>query len=172
MSWKFLNIKVLLFKKCNFSSAVLLPYWSGEKRVQGSLLLTDCDHTRHFKIGSWNHMRCTGNTIIKDVLRQRCAHWKTIHILVMGDGVNSKPWEFIRNRAWMNHRADSSFVPSQWETALLCNNISHWLGASLESALNNRIWWLCLVPISTTRSARYLGLYKENTFYEQWHQIP
>ena len=31
-------------------------------------------------------------------------------------------------------RADSRFAPSQWETALLCNDISHWLGASLESA--------------------------------------
>ena len=33
------------------------------------------------------------------------------------------------------HRADSRFAPSQWETALLCNAVSHWLGASLESAL-------------------------------------
>ena len=33
------------------------------------------------------------------------------------------------------NRADSRFAPSQWETALLCNNVSHWLGASLESAL-------------------------------------
>ena len=32
-------------------------------------------------------------------------------------------------------RADSQFVPSQWETVLLCNGVSHWLGASLESAL-------------------------------------
>ena len=32
-------------------------------------------------------------------------------------------------------RADSRFVPSQWETALLCNGVSHWLGASLEPAL-------------------------------------
>ena len=24
-------------------------------------------------------------------------------------------------------RADSSFAPSQWETALLCNDVSHWL---------------------------------------------
>ena len=31
--------------------------------------------------------------------------------------------------------ADSRFAPSQWEMALLCNDISHWLGASLESAL-------------------------------------
>ena len=33
------------------------------------------------------------------------------------------------------HRADSRFAPSQWETMLLCNDVSHWLGASLESSL-------------------------------------
>ena len=32
-------------------------------------------------------------------------------------------------------RADSRIALSQWETALLCNGVSHWLGASLESAL-------------------------------------
>ena len=32
-------------------------------------------------------------------------------------------------------RGDFRFVSSQWETALLSNAISHWLGASLESAL-------------------------------------
>ena len=31
--------------------------------------------------------------------------------------------------------ADSRFVPRQWETALHCNDFSHWLAASLESAL-------------------------------------
>ena len=31
-------------------------------------------------------------------------------------------------------RADSRFAPSQWETALLCNVVSHWLDTSLESA--------------------------------------
>ena len=33
------------------------------------------------------------------------------------------------------HRAVSRFVSIQWETALLCNDVSHWLGASPESAL-------------------------------------
>ena len=33
------------------------------------------------------------------------------------------------------NRADSRFAPSQWEMALLCNDVSHWLGTSLESAL-------------------------------------
>ena len=32
-------------------------------------------------------------------------------------------------------RADSRLAPSQWETVLLCNAVSHWLGANLESAL-------------------------------------
>ena len=32
-------------------------------------------------------------------------------------------------------RADSRFAPSQWNNALICNDVSHWLGASLESAL-------------------------------------
>ena len=32
-------------------------------------------------------------------------------------------------------RADSRFAPSQWETSLHCNDVSHWLGASLESVL-------------------------------------
>ena len=39
---------------------------------------------------------------------------------------------WIRGRD--KRRADSRFVPSQWETALHCNDVSHWLGASLESA--------------------------------------
>ena len=36
-------------------------------------------------------------------------------------------------------RADFRFAPSQWEMVLLCNDFSHWLGASLESAL--RLAW-------------------------------
>ena len=45
----------------------------------------------------------------------------------------------------------------------------------------NKIWWLCLVPTSTTRFAsdvgyriakNLVGLYKEDNFHEQWHLIP
>ena len=32
-------------------------------------------------------------------------------------------------------RADSRFAPSQWETSLQSNAVSHWLGVNLESAL-------------------------------------
>ena len=52
------------------------------------------------------------------------------------------------------HRADSRFSPNQWEEALLCNNISHWLGASLESALDQHKqlrlqsrWRCCLIRV-------------------------
>ena len=41
----------------------------------------------------------------------------------------------ISTSIYMYIRADSRFAPSQWETALLCNGVSHWLGASLKSAL-------------------------------------
>ena len=36
-----------------------------------------------------------------------------------------------------NSRADSRLAASQWETPLLCNDFSHWLGASLVSAQNS-----------------------------------
>ena len=34
-----------------------------------------------------------------------------------------------------NYTADSRLTSSQWETALLCNDVSYWLGTSLESVL-------------------------------------
>ena len=43
-------------------------------------------------------------------------------------------YDWIRLPRYM-FRADASFVPSQWETVLLCNDVSHWLGANLESIL-------------------------------------
>ena len=46
-------------------------------------------------------------------------------------------------------RADSRFVPSQWEMALQSNAISHWLGTNLESAL--RIILLCFYGYSATK---------------------
>ena len=38
-------------------------------------------------------------------------------------------WRFDINSAY------SRFVPNQWETALLCNDVSHWLGTNLETTL-------------------------------------
>ena len=44
-------------------------------------------------------------------------------------------WKVQPFQRWICCRADSRFAPSQWETSLLCNAVSHWLGANLESAL-------------------------------------
>ena len=44
-----------------------------------------------------------------------------------------------------HHMADATFAPSQWETALLCNNASHWLGTSLHSALHH-IKYMAFLP--------------------------
>ena len=41
-------------------------------------------------------------------------------------------------------RADSRFAPSQWETSLQSNAVSHWLGADPESALY-MIYWIWTV---------------------------
>ena len=47
--------------------------------------------------------------------------------------------------------ADSRSAPSQWETSLQSNAVSHWLGANLESALRfvGRSLQLSLVSVST-----------------------
>ena len=46
-------------------------------------------------------------------------------------------------------RADSRFAPSQWETSLQSNAVSHWLGANLESA-----WFLSSDYRSSIKCAR------------------
>ena len=58
-------------------------------------------------------------------------------------------------------RADSRFAPNQWETALLCIDVSHWLGASLESALQKfsmspyfPMWWV-ICPHSPKNSSEH-----------------
>ena len=39
-------------------------------------------------------------------------------------------YKTLGKKGWIEntYRADSRFVPSQWETTLLCNNLSHWPG--------------------------------------------
>ena len=68
-------------------------------------------------------------------------------------------------------RADSKLAPSQWETTLLCNDITYWLGARLESALYKRwnvnlwvciscLYFICLFAVSSILSITRL-LYSE-----------
>ena len=54
------------------------------------------------------------------------------------------------------HRVDSRFALSQWEAPLLCNAVSHWLGASLESVLGhiNAIGAMGLLPETSNCGSR------------------
>ena len=47
------------------------------------------------------------------------------------------------------YQADYRLVPSEWETALQSNAVSHWLGANLESALHYRL----VIFVSARQSA-------------------
>ena len=70
---------------------------------------------------------------------------------------------FLR-RQW-NIRADFRFAPSQWETALLCNDVFHWLVANLESALNYhfRSWYtLMYAKISLTWDKQFICKWNYN----------
>ena len=57
--------------------------------------------------------------------------------------VTKKAWK-LHITTWSLHKgpvmmAHSRLAPSQWETSLQSNAVSHWLGANLESALNEEM---------------------------------
>ena len=58
-----------------------------------------------------------------------CFIWLTHRLLVMPLSTTILPC------SGQIFRTDSRLAPSQWETALLCNDISYWLGTNPESAL-------------------------------------
>ena len=60
---------------------------------------------------------------------------------------------FIYSMACMGCRADSRIAPSQWGAVFLCNDVSHWLGARLESALGWVKWTATKVQISCCQSS-------------------
>ena len=62
-----------------------------------------------------------------------------------------------------NSRAHSRLVPSQWETSLQSNAVSHWLGANLESALNSRGSQLTKrPPTQDTHHRRYIAYHQDD----------
>ena len=80
-----------------------------------------------FKFWDWEHL-------ILEVLRY-VPHCLTHHKITYWWHQHYKLWK--SNNAVYSIRADSRLAPSQWETLLLSNAVSHWLGANLESALQH-----------------------------------
>ena len=73
------------------------------------------------------------------------------HIFVLSDYVPRRKWvktskmKKKKKGGGIHFWADSRFEPSQWEMGLLFNDISHWLGANLESTL---YFWANLIVAS------------------------
>ena len=93
--------------------------WLCKKKVYSLVMgqSRDCFSTSKGTLKTWvntdcSWMKTSHNTawIVYKILEMLCMHY-------------------------IAFRADFRFVPSQWEMALLCNDTSHWLGASLDSAL-------------------------------------
>ena len=93
-----------------------------------------------------------GNCLWHCSIKLPLQHWWQIN----GEGLwESVKWDFLQNRnifineiyfkictflpwGWcviLKFRADSRLAPSQWETALQSNAVSHWRGGNLASAL-------------------------------------
>ena len=74
---------------------------------------------------SYNTPLCNGNVHI----------YKIIHCEMHCDALCRVWHSFNMWPVNQRNRADSRFVPSQWEKELLCSDVSHWLGAIPGSAL-------------------------------------
>ena len=59
------------------------------------------------------------------------------------------PTSCLWHKSLCYHRADSRFVPSQWQTSLQSNGVSHWLGANprISPAIVWLIWWLDIIGL-------------------------
>ena len=75
------------------------------------------------KMGSWNHMGCTGNMIIKDVVRQMFPFYKENSAYFGdGDGINSNPPEpMLPNHPWGLEVIWGQFHRKCWRySSLIC----------------------------------------------------
>ena len=107
------------------SSSGLLPDGSEDHHLNQCWLIT----YHHFGsvIIIWGHVFSAVLTFTSHPLSPQLPHPQSC-IYTCGDTI-SKTVEMR-----IVCRADSRFAPCQWQMVLLCNDISFWLGASLESA--------------------------------------
>ena len=94
---------------------------------------------------------------------------KTLVFIVYHNTMNNDSEDYFR--------ADSRLAPSQWETLLQSNTISHWLGANLETALIFGWITICLLAVlckSWTPSPRfhnYLLFWIKSSGQQGWYKI-
>ena len=76
------------------------------------------------------HIKVPGAVFSVALLLLRLVYSRSVPWLLM-------PWLLVplgHQQPWYS-RADSRFVPGQWKTALLCDDVSHWLDAGLENVV-------------------------------------
>ena len=128
-------------------------------------------------------------------------HWMLIRTVARYHGATSIWWTFFRIALKLTHennmwgvfwvfkiyvlwlallycmpgyfRAESRFVPSQWVMALLSNDVSRWLGASLESALllNTVQQWHTISIIDYKQSKTRLCTTNFTPFKVEWENM-
>ena len=105
------------------------------------------------------------------------SRWQTTIISIKDDPVHRfakpqrvNPSKLLRKKWWTDqnlflrleyHRVDSQLAPSQWEMVLLYNNVSHWLGTNLESALISYQFWL--LESQSKASTKWMIFCRRNT---------
>ena len=126
---------------------IRIQYFRSESPIQGKLSVIEfVPHTNfnqlpsalwgieyYYSIGACdlqnndvpaNYFPCV-QTVVCDVQNRR--------VLLTKGGYCKIEWKKVLMGSLL--RAVSRFAPSQWERVLLCNDVSHWLGEGLESAL-------------------------------------
>ena len=58
------------------------------------------------------------------------------------------------------YRADSMLAPSQWETALLCNDVSAWLGANVETVQYSTYTCAMRSPVTCRRFIQEVSIFQ------------
>ena len=95
---------------------------------QFSIMRVKTQMYKHPLCWLWNSC-CEWNTYLCEIEKLSFCHNNEMKLRFQ---IKSKV--FNHRFECYKHRADSILAPSQWEMVLLCNGVSHCLGASLESA--------------------------------------
>ena len=134
-----IRVLQLLFYLANISAALLASHLPNFKAMY-----------RHFNIQS--HGMVSWDLTMRHLLdvestSQQMMTWRVIIVSIgLWFGLGLCPDQAVShylNQWWPSPtmdkiiRADPRVVPSQWETSLQSNAVSHWLGANLESALDH-----------------------------------
>ena len=119
--------------------------WSPPKLFTGSLWSINPSQTSKLTMHALKlHRPCTGRQKSDVLLQVSPMHGHMNFVQNSPGSASVGPG----NVMWLGRRSSKfycpccaisglilRFAPSQWETVLLCNGVSHWLGTNLESAL-------------------------------------